>query len=154
VPSSAGIGAVGRPPLAGTLRPVEAGVRRRLSGGRWGGGPDLGGAPGGGGLVPGGSAGAVERVECLLDAFGGEVAVQQVAELGAGEPAWGAGQRGVDLFSERVTGGVADCPGGGASGVVPERERGVEVFWADCGGAVEQCVDQREADGVVPRRGR
>ena len=87
-------------------------------------------------------------MEGLLDTFGGEIAVQQVAELGAGEPVWGAGKRGVDLFGERVTGGLADCPGRGAGRVVPECERGVEVLWADRGGAVEQRVDQREADGV------
>ena len=119
-----------------------------MSGGRWRGGPDLGGAPGGRGLVPGGSAGAVERVECLLDAFGGEVAVQQVAELGAGQPVWGAGERGVDLFGERVAGGLADRPGRGAGCVVPERERRVEVLGADRGDAVEQRVDQRQSDRV------
>ena len=74
--------------------------------------------------------------------------MQQVAELGAGQPVWGAGKGGVDLFGERVPGGVVDCPGCGAGGVVPERKRSVEVLGADRAGAVEQRVDQREADRV------
>ena len=79
-------------------------------------------------LVPGCPAGAGERVEGSLDAFGGEVAVQQVAELGAGQPVGGAGECGVDLFGERVAAGVAHRPGGGAGRVVPERERGGQVL--------------------------
>jgi hypothetical protein len=130
--------------------PLKHGLgRRRLLGRRWwGGGPDLGGAPGGAGLMPGCSAGAGERVECLRDAFGGEVAVRQVAELGAGEPVGGAGQGGVDLFGERVAGCVVDRPGCGAGGLVPERERGGQVFGSDRVGGVEQRVEEREPDRV------
>ena len=49
-------------------------------------------------------------MEGLLDTFGGEVAVQQVAELGAGEPVWGAGKRGVDLFGDRGDQGPISGP--------------------------------------------
>ena len=61
--------------------------------------------------------------EALLDAFGGEVAVQRSRQLGARESVWGAGERGVDLFGERVTGGLVE-PRPRIGGVVPERERG------------------------------
>ena len=80
-----------------------------------------------------GAAGGGEAGECLLDALGGEVALAEVAELGAGEPVGERGQRGVDLFGERVAGGLAERPGGGAGGVVPERERGVQVLGLDRG---------------------
>ena len=54
--------------------------------GRWCGGPELGGAAGGEGSLPLGTAGGGERVEGLLDAVGGLVALAEVADLGAGEP--------------------------------------------------------------------
>ena len=54
----------------------------------------------------------------------------------------------MDLFGERVAGRVSERPGGGASGVVPERERGVEMFGPDGLLSVEQRVDKREADDV------
>ena len=98
--------------------------------------------------MPGCSAGASERVECLLDAFGGMVAVQQVAELGACQTVGRAGQRGVDLFGERIAACVVDRPGGGARGVVPERERGGQVLGLDLALAVEQRIEKREADRV------
>ena len=43
---------------------------------------------------------------------------------------------------------LSECPAGGSDGVVPERERGVQVLGADLVLAVEQRVDQREADRV------
>ena len=79
---------------------------------------------------------------------GRDVAVQEVAELGAGESVAGVAQRGVDVLGERVAGVRLERPGGGAGGVVLERERGVEVFGRDRGGAVEERVDEREADDV------
>jgi hypothetical protein len=54
----------------------------------------------------------------------------------------------VELFGDRVAGVGLECPGGGARGVVLQRERGVEVVGLDRRGAVEQRVDEREADGV------
>ena len=54
----------------------------------------------------------------------------------------------MDLFGERVAGGVADRPGCGAGGVVPERERGGQVLGADRVGRVEQRVEEREPDDV------
>ena len=39
----------------------------------------------------------------------------------------------MDLLGERVAGGLSERPGGGAGGVVPERERGVEVLGLDLG---------------------
>ena len=96
-----------------------------------------------------GAAGGGEVGEGLFEALGGLVAVAEVAELGAGESVGGSCESGVDLFGELVAGGgVSDRPGGGAGGVVPERERGGEVLGLDVGRAVEQCVDQREPDGV------
>jgi hypothetical protein len=58
----------------------------RGSGAGRGGGPVFGGAAAGVGAVLVGAAGGGERVECLLDAVGGEVALAEVADLGAGEP--------------------------------------------------------------------
>ena len=75
--------------------------------------------------------------------------MQQIAELGAGQPAGErVGQRGVDLVGERVAGGALQRPDGGALRVVPERERGVQVRGLDLPVVVEQRVDQGEADGV------
>ena len=100
------------------------------------------------GAVLAGAAGGGERLECLLDAVGGEVALAEVADLGSGEPVGGAGERGVDLFGEQVAGGMADRPGCGAGGVVPERERCGQVLGADRVGGVEQRVEEREPDDV------
>ena len=48
-----------------------------------------------------------ERGERLVERGGGGVAVQQVAQLGPGQPVGECvGQRGVDLVSERVAGGA------------------------------------------------
>ena len=110
--------------------------------------PAFGGAAAGGDLgVPGAARGG-ERLQGSVELLGGEVAVHVVGELGAGEPVGGADQRGVELFGERVAGRLAERPAGGAGGVVPERERGVEVLGADLGLAVEERVEEREADGV------
>ena len=95
-----------------------------------------------------GFAGGGEVGERLVDAAGGQVAVQEVAELGAGQPVGCLEERGVDVFGERVAGVGLERPGGGAGGVVLERERGLEVVGLDRGGAVQQRVDEREADGV------
>ena len=57
-------------------------------------------------------------------------------------------ERGVDVFGERVAGCLSERPGGGAAGVVPERERGVGVLGLDRLLSVEQRVEEREADDV------
>ena len=62
-------------------------------------------------------------------------------------PGW-LGQRGVDLFGERVAGRVLQRPVGGAGGVVPERERRLEMLGLDGAFAVGERVDQRESDDV------
>jgi hypothetical protein len=98
--------------------------------------------------LPGCFAGGGEVGQRLLDASGRGVAVQEVAELGAGQPVRGSGQGGVDLVGERVAGGGLQRPGGGADGVVVQRERGVQVRDVDVAGAVQQRVGEREADGV------
>ena len=54
----------------------------------------------------------------------------------------------MELFGERVAGCLAERPGGGAGGVVPQRERGGQVLGLDLALAVEQRVDEREADRV------
>ena len=54
--------------------------------GCWRGGPELGRAAGGVGPSVVGAAGGGEAGECLLDALCGEVALAEVADLGAGEP--------------------------------------------------------------------
>ena len=93
--------------------------------------PAFGGAAAG---IDLGAAGAARGGECLqgsVELFGGEVAVHVMGELGAGQPVGGADQRGVELLGERVAGRLSECPAGGAGGVVPERERGVQVFGAD-----------------------
>ena len=63
-------------------------------------------------------------------------------------PAGLACERGVDLFGERLAGRAGQRPGGGAGGVVVERERGVEVLRADLPLAVGEGVEEREADRV------
>jgi hypothetical protein len=65
-------------PLARGCGGSGAGCRR--------GGPELGGAAAGERSLLLGAAGGGERVECLLDAVGGEVALAEVADLGACEP--------------------------------------------------------------------
>ena len=64
-------------PLARSGRGSGAGCGR--------GGPELGGAAAGERALLAGAAGSDERRECLLDAVGGEVALAEVADLGAGE---------------------------------------------------------------------
>ena len=54
----------------------------------------------------------------------------------------------MDLLGERVAGRLSERPGGGAVGVVPERERGVEMLGLDRLLSVEQRVEQREPDDV------
>src|SRR5271165_1213987 len=98
------------------------------SGAGRGGAPELGGAPAGEGLLLAGAAGGGERVECLLDALSGEVALAEIADLGAGQAVGCARERGVDLLGERVAGRLSERPGGGAFGVVPERECCLEMF--------------------------
>ena len=56
------------------------------SGAGRGGGPELGGATAGEGALLLSAAGGGECGECVLDAFGGEVALAEVADLGAGQP--------------------------------------------------------------------
>ena len=95
--------------------------------------PAFGGAAAG--VDPGvpGAAGGGERLQGSVELLGGEVAVHVMGELGAGQPVGGADQRGVELLGERVAGRLPERPAGGAGGVVPERERGVEVLGADLG---------------------
>ena len=79
---------------------------------------------------------------------GGLVVLEGVVDLAAGQPAGMVVQGGVDLFGERVAGCRVECLGGGAGGVVPDRECCLEVLGLDLVGAVEQRVDEREANGV------
>ena len=77
-----------------------------------GGGPELGGAPGGKDAAAGDLGVVGERGEGVVELEGGGVAVQQVAQLGAGQPAGGrVGERGMDLVGERVAGGALQRPG-------------------------------------------
>jgi hypothetical protein len=85
----------------------------------------------------------------VVELGGGGVAVQQIAELGAGQSVGeGVAQGGVDLVGERVGAGAFQRPDGGALRVVPERERGGQVRRLDLPVVVKQRVDQGEADGV------
>ncbi|MDQ6776690.1 MAG: hypothetical protein M3071_10865 [Actinomycetota bacterium] len=77
-----------------------------------GGGPELGGAPGGEHALRGGFAGGRELGEGVVDAGGGLVAVVEVAELGAGQSVGGVGDRCVDLCGELVGGGGVERPAG------------------------------------------
>jgi hypothetical protein len=53
-----------------------------------------------------------ERGERLVELGGGGVAVQQVAQLGAGQSVGElVGERGVDLVGERVAAGALQRPG-------------------------------------------
>src|SRR5215218_5545693 len=106
---------VGRSALTAPVR--GRGCSARVSGGRLGGGPELGGAAGRVDLRAVGAAGGGERLQCLFDAFAGLVALEKVAQLGAGHALGLGGERGVDLFGERVAGRVAERPVGRAGGV-------------------------------------
>jgi len=118
-------------------------------GGRAGcGAPELGGASGGRDLGAAGAAGERKRVERALDRGGGLVVLQGVGDLAAGQPGGMIDELGVDLFGERVAGGALQCPAGRAGGVVPQRERGLEVLGVDRAFAVGERVDEREADRV------
>jgi hypothetical protein len=116
--------------------------------GRWGGGPELGGAAGGGDLRAGRAAGEGERVQRALGLLGGLVVLQGVAELAACQPAGMGLEGGVDLFGERVAGRALQRPAGGAGGVVGDRERCLEVLAGDPAGVVGERVDQREPNRV------
>jgi hypothetical protein len=59
-----------------------------------------------------GSAGGGEGIERSHELPGGEVAVQEMADLGAGQPVGGADERGVDLLGERVAGCLVQRPSG------------------------------------------
>ena len=107
---------------------MKSGEGEAWSGRRCGGGPQLGGASGGGDLGAGRAAGERERVERTLDLVGRLVVLQDVADLAARQPAGMVLERGVDLFGERIAGRALQRPAGGASGVVPEGERRVEVL--------------------------
>ena len=78
-----------------------------------GGDPELGWTPVGEDAAAGDLAVVGERGERLVKLCGGGVAVQQVAELGAGQPVGECVfERGVDLVGERVAGGALQRPGG------------------------------------------
>ena len=79
---------------------------------------------------------------------GGTVVLEDVADLGAGQPAGVVLEGGVDLFGERVAGGALQRPGGGAGGVVPERERRLEVLGFDLALTISERVEEREPDHV------
>ena len=74
----------GRARTGGRCDPLARGGSGSGAGCR-GGGPGFGGAAAGEGALPLGAAGSGERGECLLDAVGGEVALAEIADLGAGE---------------------------------------------------------------------
>jgi hypothetical protein len=57
-------------------------------------------------------------------------------------------QRAVDLVGELVVGAVVQCPAGAAGAVAVQRERRFKVAGRDRSGAVDQGVEQREADRV------
>ena len=77
------------------------------------GGPEFGWSPVGEDAAAGDLAVVGERGERLVELCGGGVAVQQVAELGAGQSVGECvGERVVDLVGERVAGGALQRPGG------------------------------------------
>ena len=106
------------------------------------------GAAAGRDLRGGDAAGGVQRVEGVVDLAGGLVVVEVSADLAAGQPGRVLAQGGVDLFGERIAGRAGQRPGGGAGGVVLERERGGQVLRADLAFAVGEGVEEREADDV------
>ena len=115
---------------------------------RAGGGPEFGGPAGSGDLGAGGAGGELQRVERALDLVGWPVVLEGV-EIWLRVSPTGVGlERGVDLFGERIAGGALQRPGGGPGGVVPQRERGLQVFGVDLPLAVGERVDEREADHV------
>ena len=84
----------------------------------------------------------------MVDLAGGLVVVECLADLAAGQPARMVLEGGVDLLGERIAGRAGQRPGGGAGGVVLERERGLEVRGGDLAFAVGEGVEEREPDDV------
>ena len=76
------------------------------------GGPQLGGSAGGVDFLRLGSAGGGKGIERSRELLGGEVAMQEMTDLGAGQPVGGADERGVDLLGERVAGCLVERPCG------------------------------------------
>ena len=103
------------------------GARRRRGSAVGGGGPELGGAAAGEDALAGGLAGGVQGGERLIDASGRLVAVQEVAQLGAGQAVGSVPEGGVDVGSKWVAGGLVERPGGAAGGVFAQRERRLQV---------------------------
>ena len=112
----------------------------------------MGGPAAGGDLGDGRSAGCLEGAERVVDLAGGLVVLEGVADLAAGQPGRDGLEGGVDLFGERLAGRAVERPGGGAGGVVVERERGLEVWRADLLLAVGEGVEEREADVCASAR--
>src|SRR5579875_2239719 len=113
-----------------------------------GGGPELGWSAAGSDLGDGGSAGCLEGLERVVDLAGGLVVFEGVADLAPGQSGRIVLQGGVDLFGERLAGRAVERPGGGAGGVVVQRERGGEMGRADLSLAVGEGVEEREPDRV------
>jgi hypothetical protein len=114
-------------PLSGVVLAAVSGEGVAWSGRRCCGGPELGGASGGGDVGAGRAAGELECAERLLDLVGWPVVLEDVADLAAGQSCRVMLEGGVDLLGERVACGACWRPGGAAGCVVPERERGLEV---------------------------
>lgn len=95
-----------------------------------------------------GPSGVGKCAERGVDTGGGLVAIEQVAQLGAGEPVGAGGERGADLFGEGVAGGGGDGPVDGARRVVPQGHPGAQMGGADCAAAVDERVEQSEAQHV------
>ena len=76
----------------------------------------------------------------MVDLACGLVVLERVADLAAGQTGGMGFEGGVDLFGERLAGGAVERPGGGAAGVVVERDRRLEVLRADLSFAVGEGV--------------
>lgn len=109
--------------------------------------PELGRTAGGENLDSPGSPAALERAESAVDLGGGTVAVEEVPDVAAAHGA-GGDQGGVDLLGQGVGGGGVEDHGDRARRVVPQGRGGGEVLDVDAGGAVDEAVDESEAQNM------
>jgi len=95
-----------------------------------------------------GSSGFLQRCERFIDLRRGTIAMQQFVQLRAREATGIIQQSAMDLLRERVTRRVPERPRSTPSGIVPQRERRLEMLELDRACAIQQSVDQRQPHAV------
>src|ERR1035441_9080390 len=95
-----------------------------------------------------GSSGCLQRFECFLDLRRGNITMQEVAKLRERDPGRILLEDAIKLLRERDTRRVPERAHGTPSGIVPQRERRLQMLNPDRARAVQQRIDQRQPNGV------